>query len=131
MTCGIHITRTDPCVHCARAARQTADALANVVPIPAAPKGRKGVPVAAKLTPEIQRLRGEGLTHEQIAARVGCSPATVSVTLRGITSWGKKVAPYDETHANRRKAHQYFSPLKGERAHAKTLPLPRNAGLPR
>jgi hypothetical protein len=114
MTCGIHVTDTRPCVHCARAARQTADALADVVPTP--PGKRSASKRSSSTTEEIVReLRSQGLSFAKISARTGVSTTTAAAIANG-RRYDHKPRAHSQSDAQRR-AHQRSMPGNGERAH--------------
>jgi hypothetical protein len=117
MTCGIHITRTDPCIHCARAHAAIHAELDAFLFAPATQGRKRTSTQTRKLIPEIERLRATGLKYSAIAAQLSCGTDFVVSVCRGRVQASAERAKLSPKPASR---VTYAMPKD------RTRPVPRN-----
>jgi hypothetical protein len=118
--CGLHITRTDPCIHCARAAVNNAAALAEVV---ATHKNGQPLKRTEAVVREIRMRVAAGETIASVARSLGMDPSVCGKVASGY------LGTTETSEANRKRAHQRGLPIKGEQEHRRAQALPRNVRL--
>jgi hypothetical protein len=120
--CGLHPGSKSwrPCEPCARAARATAEALADVMPI-TADGGR--VTVTEQRMQEVRDMHAQGRPIVRIARHFGMSRDRVCAILDGTVQTTRAHHRQPAT-PNQRRAAQWYSPIQGEREHTKTIPYP-------